>query len=60
MQDQRLNPGHTMMLHTYNPRPMSLPIINFLHLMVYEIYPGQGIIGQGHYGKFKGHIKVTP
>ena len=29
MQDQRSNPGHTMTLHTYNPRPMSLPNINF-------------------------------
>ena len=28
MQDQRSNPGHTMTLHTYNPRPMSLPNIN--------------------------------
>ena len=37
MQDQRLNPGHTMTLHTYNPRPMSLPNINFIHLMVSKI-----------------------
>ena len=29
MQDQRSNPGHTMTLHTYNPRPMFLPNINF-------------------------------
>ena len=27
----------TMMLHTYNPKPMSLPSINFLHLTVSEI-----------------------
>ena len=60
MQDQRSNQGHTMKVHTYNLRPMSLPNINFLHLMVSEIYPGQGIIGQGHYGKVKGQIKVTP
>ena len=29
MQDQRSNPGHTMTLHTYNTRLMSLPNINF-------------------------------
>ena len=34
---QRLNQGHTMALHTYNPQPMSLPSINFLHLTVPEI-----------------------
>ena len=39
---------------------MSLPSINFLHHTVSEIHPGQGFIGQGHYGKVKGHIKVTP
>ena len=32
-----------MMLHTYKPLPMSLPSINFLHLMVSEIQPGQTI-----------------
>ena len=37
MQDQRSNPGHTMTLHTYNPRPMSIPNMNFLHLKVSEI-----------------------
>ena len=30
-----------MTLHTYTPQPMSLPIINFLHLMVSEIEPRQ-------------------
>ena len=30
MQDQRSNQGNTMTLHTYNPRAMSLPNINFL------------------------------
>ena len=30
-----------MILHTYNPQPLSLPSIVFLHLTVYEIYPGQ-------------------
>ena len=39
---------------------MSLPNINFLHLTVSEIQPGQDFIGQGHYGKVKGQIKVTP
>ena len=32
---------------------MSLPNINFLHLTVSEIQPGQDFIGQGHYGKVK-------
>ena len=31
-QGQRANQGHTMMLYTYTPNPMSLPIINTLHL----------------------------
>ena len=30
-----------MALHTYTPQPMSLPSINFLHLTVSEIQPGQ-------------------
>ena len=42
-----------MMLHIYSPQTMSLPGINFLNLMVAEMYPGQDIIGQGHYGKVK-------
>ena len=58
MQDQRPNPGHTMTLHTYNPRPVSLPNINFLHLMVSKIWPRQGIIDQG--GQGQRSIKVTP
>ena len=36
---------------------MSLPSINFLHLTVSEIWPGQNFIGQGHYGKVKGQIR---
>ena len=32
---------------------MSIPNINFLHLTVSEIKPGQDFIGQGHYGKVK-------
>ena len=36
-QGQRSNQGHTMMLHTYDPKPMSLPNINFLHLKVSKI-----------------------
>ena len=39
---------------------MSLVSINFLQLTVAEIYPGQGFIGQGHYGTVKGQIKVRP
>ena len=40
-QGQRSNQGHTMTLHTYTPQPMSLPSMNFLHLTVSEIQPGQ-------------------
>ena len=32
---------------------MSLPRMNFLHLAVSEIQPGQDFKGQGHYGKVK-------
>ena len=32
---------------------MSLPSINFLHLTVFEILPGQDFIGKGHYRKVK-------
>ena len=32
---------------------MSLLSINFLHIMVSEIYSRQDFIGQGHYGKVK-------
>ena len=32
-----------MTLHTYTPQPMSLPSMNFLHLTVTEIQPGQTI-----------------
>ena len=68
-QGQRLNQGHTMTFHTYTPLEMSIPSINFLHLIVPKIYPGQGFKGQGHYGSFKGQghygnfkgqIKITP
>ena len=38
----------------------NVPSINFLHLTVSEIYPGQDFIGQGHYGKVKGQILVRP
>ena len=54
-QGQRSNQGQTMTLHTYN-----LPSINFLHLTVSEIEPGQDFKGQDHYGKVKGQIKVRP
>ena len=39
---------------------MCLPSINFLHLTVSEIEPGQDFQTQGHYGKVKGQIKVRP
>ena len=52
--------GQTMMLHTYNPQPMSLPNINFLYHPVSEIQPRQDFTGQGHYSKVKAQIKVTP
>ena len=38
---------------------MSLPSINFLHLTVSEILPGQDFMGQYHYSKVKRQIKVT-
>ena len=38
-QGQRSNQDHKMMLHTYNTKLISLPSINFLHLMVSKIYP---------------------
>ena len=42
-----------MTLHTNTPKPMSVPSINFLHITVSTIYPGQDFIGQGHYSKVK-------
>ena len=57
-QSQRSNQGHTMTWQTYNIPPMSLSRINFLHLTVSEISPGQDFIG--HYAKVKGQIKVRP
>ena len=38
----------------------NVPATYFLHLTVSEIWPGQDFKGQGHYGKVKGQIKVTP
>ena len=55
---QRSNQGHTITLHTYTSQPMSIPSLNFLHLTVSSILPGQDFIGQGHNGKVKGQIKV--
>ena len=34
---QSSNQGHIMIFHTYNPKLMSQPSINFLHLKVSEI-----------------------
>ena len=42
-----------MTLHTYNPQSISLPSINFLHLTVSEIQPGQDFQTEGHYSKVK-------
>ena len=42
-QGERSNQGQTMTLHTYTPQPMSLPSMNFLHLTVSELQPGQTI-----------------
>ena len=39
---------------------MSLWSINFLHLTIAEIWPGQDFQTQGHHSKVKGQIKVTP
>ena len=47
------------MMHTYNPNQCPYPTINFLHLTVSEILPGQNFKGQGHYGKIKDQIKVN-
>ena len=44
-QGQRSNQGQTMTLHTYTTLPMSLPSINILHLMIYEIQPGHKLLG---------------
>ena len=40
-QGQRSNQGQTMTLQIYTPQSMCLPSINFLHLTVSEIQPGQ-------------------
>ena len=45
-QGQRSNQGHIMTLHSYNPLPMSLLSINFLHLTVPNILTGQDFKGQ--------------
>ena len=47
-QGQRSNQGHTMSLHTYISYPMSLQSINFLHLTVSEIQPGQTVFRRPH------------
>ena len=57
---QMSNQGHTMTLHTYNPQSMSLPSINFLQITVSQVQPEQAFIGQGHYIKVKGQIKIRP
>ena len=43
-----------------DPKVQQHSSIKFLYLTVSEIYPRQDFIGQGHYGKVKGQIKVKP
>ena len=43
-----------------HPQLMSLPSINFLHLTVSEIWPGQDFQTQGHSGEVQGQIPITP
>ena len=52
-QSQGSSKGHTRTRHTFNPQPMSLPGINFLHLTVSKIYPRQDFKGQGHLARSK-------
>ena len=60
MQDQRSNPGYTMTLHAYN-------LLTNVHTK-YQLPTPYGFrdiartifLGQGHYSKLKGQIKVTP
>ena len=56
----RSNQGHTMTLHAYtlNQCPYQVSISNTF--TVSEIEPRQYFKGQGHYGKVKCQIKVTP
>ena len=56
----RSSQGHTMMLHTYNPQPMSLSGINSPHPTVPEILSGQDFSDQGHCGMVKGQARVIP
>ena len=41
MASKRSRQGHIMTLHIYTRHPMSLPRVNFLHVKVSEIQPGQ-------------------
>ena len=50
----RSNQGHTLMLHTYTTPGMFRPSMNFLQLMVFEIYPRQDFKGHGHFSLVKG------
>ena len=47
------------MLHTYNPKPMTLTSINFLHLKTSKKQPRQDFKTHGHYDKVKGQTKIT-
>ena len=62
MVNQRSNQGHTITLHTYNPNQCSYPVSTsyMLQFLRYCQHFKQDFIGQCHYGKVKGQIKVTP
>ena len=48
------------MFHTYTPQRMPLLSLNFLQVTVSEIQPEKDFNGQGHHGKVKDQMKVTP
>ena len=58
-QGQRFNQRHTKTLHTYTPNLCPYQVLTSYALQ-FEIYPGQNFQTQGHYGRVKGQIKVTP
>ena len=48
------------LLQTYNPQPMTLTSINFLHLTASKKQPEQDFKTHEHYDKVKGQTKITP
>ena len=55
MEKFKINQDHTMMLQTCTPQPMSLPSINFLHIVISKLETAQDFKGQAHYGKVEDH-----